>query len=44
MQITTDSLKDNFGLMGMSSSGDAAATKKQLLRMQEVIEGVGAPS
>ena len=40
-QITTDDLKDDFGLLGMGSPGNAAAAKKQLLRMQEVIEGVG---
>ena len=42
VQITTDDLKDDFGLLGMGSPGRAAAAKKQLLRMQEVIEGVGA--
>lgn len=35
---------DNFGLMGLGSIADKGGAKKLMLRIQEVIEGVGMVS
>ena len=41
LQASLDDLKDDFGLMGLGSVADKAGAKKLMLRIQEVIEGVG---
>ena len=41
MQASRGDLMDDFGLMGLGSIADKGGAKKLMLRIQEVIEGVG---
>ena len=41
VQASRSDLMDDFGLMGLGSIADKAGAKKLMLRIQEVIEGVG---
>ena len=41
VQASRADLMDDFGLMGLGSIADKGGAKKLILRIQEVIEGVG---